>query len=161
MLVLVLWVLVILGRRVILVVVVLVLTLILVVGVMLRPWVKLVLVLVLVLGLVVSLMGWHIGRVRVLVLRVLVLRMLVSSYPVRLVVRVCWATIGILVWVGIGLIWSLILVLILISISLSEILVVPPWCISLLPRNPIAVGIVVSCGICLLHIQRVVQLIIW
>ena len=99
---------------------------------MLRPWVKLVLVLVLivVLVLVVSLMGWHIGRVRVLVLRVLVLRMLVSSYPVRLVVRVCWATVGILIRLGVGLIWSLILVLILISIPPSEILVVPPRCIS-------------------------------
>ena len=157
MLVLVLWVLIILGRRVVLVVVVMVLILVLVVAVMLRPWVKLVLVLV----LVVSLMGWHIGRVRVLVLRVLVLRMLVSSYLVRLVVRVCWATVGILVRVGVGLILSLILVLILISISPSEVLVVPPRCIPLPSQNPIAVGIIVSCGICLLHIWRVVRLIIW
>ena len=91
------------------------LILVLVVVVVLRPLVILV--------LVVPLMGWHIDRVRVLVLRVLVLRLLVPSCPVRLVVRVRWATFEALVWVGVGLILTLILVLILIFISPSEVLV--------------------------------------
>ena len=68
MLGLVLWVLVILGRRVGLIVVVLVLILVLVMAVVLR----LLVIWVLVLVLVVPLMGWHGGRVRVLVLRLLV-----------------------------------------------------------------------------------------
>ena len=160
--VLVRWVLVILGRRVVLVLVVLVLVL----GLELILALKLILVLVMglvlvLIVLVIPLMGWHIDRVRVRVLRVLVLRLLVPSWQVRLVVRIPRATVEILVLVGVGLILTLILVLILISISPSEILVIPPWCVPLLPRNPILIRIVVPCGIGLLRIRQVIWLIIW
>ena len=135
------WALVILGRRVVPVLVVLVLVV-----------------------LVVSLMGWHINRVwvwvLVLVLRVLVLRLLVPSCPVRLVVRIRWATVEILDLVGVGLILTLALVLILIPISPSKILVISPWCVPLLPRNPIPIRIAVPCCIGLFHIRPVIWLII-
>ncbi|XP_047942684.1 glycosyltransferase BC10-like [Salvia hispanica] len=77
-----------------------------------------------------------------------------------MVVRIRWATVEILVQVRVGLILTLALVLILIPISTSIIQVAPPWCVSLLPRNPIPISVVESDGIGLLHIRLVGWLIV-